>query len=167
MGVPARAVTGNSAARTWEQHGEGPLSCHQLQQRVNADLVQSAALQDLLPVLLRPARTHLCEEGVSRGLLGTAILALTRQRFSSGCSKFSQMLKIPSFPPLGPVAAALHASEALELGSNRCQVSQALMGTGGISSPGPKGLFKATSWATFPPVPFFPAKPVEIRPLDK
>lgn len=89
MAVPGRGITGTFAARTWEQHGEGLLSCHQLQQRVNVKLVPSAALQDLVPMLFSPACKHLCKEGMSRGLLGTATLALTRRRFSSGCSKFS------------------------------------------------------------------------------
>lgn len=33
-GVPGRDITGTSAARTWEHHGKGLLSCHQLQQLV-------------------------------------------------------------------------------------------------------------------------------------
>lgn len=53
-GVPGRDITGTSAARTWEHHGKGLLSCYQLQQRVNAKLGPSAALQDLLPTLFHP-----------------------------------------------------------------------------------------------------------------
>lgn len=88
-----------------------------------------------------------------RGLVGTATLALTRRRFSSSCPKFSQILKIPSFSWLRPLAAALHAPEALELSSSRCQVSQALMGTGAMSSPGPRGSSKLLPGLHLPLLP--------------
>lgn len=60
-------------------------------------------------MLFSPARTHLCEEGLSGGLLGTATLALARQCFNLGSSKFSQTLKIPGFPLLRAVATAFRA----------------------------------------------------------
>lgn len=68
----------------------------------------------------------------------TATLEFTRWCFSSGCSKFFQILKIPSFSLLGVVAAALCTPKVLELGSNQCNVSQVLVGMGEMSSPGPK-----------------------------
>lgn len=76
MTVPGRGITGTFAARTWEQHGEGLLSCHQFQQRVNAKLVPSAVLQDLVPMLFSPACKHLCKEGMSEGCWGQQPLHL-------------------------------------------------------------------------------------------
>lgn len=60
VGIPD--ITDTSAPRTWEHHGKGLLSCHWLQQRVDAKLGTSAALQDLLLMLLYPTSTHLGNE---------------------------------------------------------------------------------------------------------
>lgn len=72
-----------------------------------------------------------------RQLLGIATLELTKWCVSSGCSKFFQILKIPHFSLLGAVTTALCAPQVLDLGSNQCDVSQVLLGMGGMSSPGP------------------------------
>lgn len=62
VGVPGKEITDTSAPRTWEHHGKGLLSCDWFQQRVDAKLGSSAALQDLLLLLLYPTSTHLGKE---------------------------------------------------------------------------------------------------------
>lgn len=49
VGVPD--TTDTSAPRTWEHHGKGLLRCHCFQERVDAKLGTSAALQDFLLML--------------------------------------------------------------------------------------------------------------------
>lgn len=81
-----------------------------------------------------PSSLNISGQGeVTRQLLETATLELTKWCFNSSFSKFFPILKISSFSLLGVVAAALCAPKILELGLNQCNI---LVGMGEMGDQG-------------------------------